>query len=157
MRLNPWSVGYLLACLATALFWPCSALANPFEVLLLNDGFPEAAVRLHEPHAGIEGFRIRVAAHPDDAPGEWPMSVVRYPPSFPHAAAVRNVQGWALLEFTVNASGRVEGVRVVEEPSQGEGFGAAAIASAEQYLYLLRHVDGAFLPTPVRALPRLPP
>ena len=52
------------------------------------------------------------------------------------------------LEFTVNASGRVEAARVVEEHPQGEGFGAAAIAAAEQYLYLPRHVNGVFLPTP---------
>jgi len=314
MRLNSWMVGCRLACLAAGLSWPGSLLANPFEALLLSDGFPEADVRLQEPHAGIKGLRIRVNARPDDAPengyravalevmdrrgssfselssvsladfevqgpgqrrtarhrfwrdasgrwhvfegkleaeiearlarsvelsdperawmhrllgmleqarghqqtstgrpvglrkaavahfemaadlierggsdpqnllpgilgpldkasaragqadsfdrrlqrlalvlnppGESPVPMVKYAPSFPRAAAVRDVQGWALLAFTVNASGRVEAVRVVEEHPQGEGFGAAAIAAAEQYLYLPRHVNGVFLPTP---------
>ena len=74
------------------------------------------------------------------------------PPAYPRAAQVRGLEGYVLLEFSVDAMGFVRDPSVVESgPSKGRGgiaaqyvgdLEAAAITAARKFRYAPRFVDG---------------
>lgn len=78
------------------------------------------------------------AAHAQESRAYLP--IAKEPPVYPAEAVERRLEGYAIVEFTVTASGTTDNVRVVE--SSDPVFDQVSIDSAEQYLYEPRIVDG---------------
>ncbi len=70
------------------------------------------------------------------------LPVMTVPPEYPERQRARGVQGWVLIEFTVDTLGRVQAPRVVSaDPARV--FDAAALNAVKRYKYKPRVVDGA--------------
>ena len=70
-------------------------------------------------------------------------------PDYPQRAAARGIQGWVIVEFTVDTLGRVIDPRVVDaQPSHI--FNASALKAVLRYKYKPRVVHGE--PTMVRGV-----
>lgn len=69
------------------------------------------------------------------------LPIVRVEPTYPRRALQRGIEGYVLLEFTVNESGAVEDPEVVEADPPGV-FDRAAIQAAKRFKYQPRVVDG---------------
>ncbi|HUF73209.1 MAG TPA: TonB family protein [Gammaproteobacteria bacterium] len=72
------------------------------------------------------------------------LPVVTVAPMYPPRAAQRGLEGYVVLSYTVNATGRTENIEVVE--SSSTEFEEASIESVEKYRYRPRIVDGATIP-----------
>jgi TonB family protein len=75
----------------------------------------------------------------DDSPY---LPLIKTPPRYPRMAQVGGETGHVLLEFTVDASGRVKEPIIIEEEPENAGFGEAAIEAAVQFRYIPRIVNG---------------
>ena len=73
------------------------------------------------------------------------LPVMTVPPEYPQRMLARGVEGWVLVEFTVDELGRVTLPRVLEaQPSSG--FNQAAVKAVLRYKYKPRVVDGHAVP-----------
>lgn len=68
------------------------------------------------------------------------LPIVKVQPNYPAAAILRGLEGYVVVEFTVNGLGNVEDIRVVESTNQL--FDRAAIEAAARFRYRPRVVDG---------------
>lgn len=102
-------------------------------------------------HAAAEHDDATVTAHlrslapiVGDVTGEQSdyLPLIKTPPSYPRPAQLSGKTGHVLLEFTVDASGRVVDPVIIEEEPAGAGFGEAAIEAAREFRYIPRIVDG---------------
>lgn len=95
-----------------------------------------------------EGYHYSWSEWKTDAGQQMPMSrdrrampVVRIPPHYPQRALRLGIEGWVLLEFTINAAGDVEGVRVVDsEPP--DTFDRESIRAIQGWKYQPKVVNG---------------
>ncbi|MCG8415295.1 MAG: TonB family protein [Pseudomonadales bacterium] len=77
------------------------------------------------------------------------LPLVRVPPQYPTRALQRGIEGWALLEFTVNGRGDVveESIEVIDaEPP--DIFNRSAIRAVSRFKYQPRIVDGVGVDVP---------
>ncbi len=75
-----------------------------------------------------------VEPEPEEAPAYTLIQLSAQPPSYPRSAQRRGVEGWADVEFTVNADGSTSDV-VVLESRPGSVFDRAAIDAVEKWQY----------------------
>lgn len=68
------------------------------------------------------------------------LPIVKVQPAYPAGALARNLEGWVVVEFTVNRAGNVEDVRVAE--SSHTIFERAAVEAAAHFRYRPRIIDG---------------
>ncbi|HEY5666194.1 MAG TPA: TonB family protein [Gammaproteobacteria bacterium] len=68
------------------------------------------------------------------------LPIVKVAPIYPPRAALRDLEGWVKVEYTITANGSVKDVVALE--SSGPIFVRAAIDSAEKYKYRPRIIDG---------------
>lgn len=69
-------------------------------------------------------------------------------PAYPIRARLDGVEGYVLLEFTVDEKGKVVGITVLDESPKGYGFARSAVRAAENFKYQARTVDGKAVATP---------
>lgn len=80
------------------------------------------------------------------------LPIVKVQPVYPRHALARNLEGYVLVEFTIDALGRVVDVRVIEASPPGV-FERAALQAAQRFRYKPRVVNGQ--PTPVTGVRHL--
>lgn len=68
------------------------------------------------------------------------LPIVRVLPIYPRRAEIQGLEGWVVLEFTVNETGATQDIRVLE--SSNRMFEKAAVRSVEKYKYRPRVVNG---------------
>ena len=68
------------------------------------------------------------------------LPIVRVLPIYPRRAQTMGLEGWVILEFTVNEAGTTEDIRVLD--SSNGIFETAAVRSVEKYKYRPRVVNG---------------
>ncbi|MGI9345319.1 MAG: energy transducer TonB [Gammaproteobacteria bacterium] len=67
--------------------------------------------------------------------------IVRVNPVYPQRAVSRGIEGWVMLEFTINGDGRTKDISVIRrEPSSI--FDGAAIKAISKWRYRPRIIDG---------------
>jgi protein TonB len=69
------------------------------------------------------------------------LPVVTVAPTYPRRMAARGIEGWVLLEFSVDQLGRVQNPQVIDAQPTG-GFGKAAIDAVLRYKYKPKVFDG---------------
>lgn len=77
--------------------------------------------------------------------------ILKYAPIYPELAARARAEGYVVVEFTVDETGRVRDPHVVEsysEKGQGEWFHEAALDAAKKFRYIPRYADGEPVSTP---------
>ncbi len=69
------------------------------------------------------------------------LAIVRVPPRYPNRALSRGIEGWVLLEYTINAIGQAVDIFIVEsEP--GSMFNRSAISAVRKWKYRPKTEDG---------------
>lgn len=106
---------------------------------------PDApAIRVPLDVAGIDLDGLAVA-EPAPAPvntgPEEAVPVSQVPPRYPRRAVMQGVEGWVRLEFTINETGGVEDIRVVEAKPRGY-FERAARRALLRWRFRPKQVDG---------------
>ena len=76
------------------------------------------------------------------------LAVVRVLPHYPPRALARGIEGWVVLEFSLNRLGRAHAPRVVESNPPGI-FDAAALAALTRWKYRPRIIGGIAAPAPL--------
>ncbi len=75
------------------------------------------------------------------------LAIVRVPPRYPNRALSRGIEGWVLLEFTINEVGQAIDIFVVEaEPSTM--FNRSATNAVRKWKYRPKTEDGRAVPRP---------
>lgn len=69
------------------------------------------------------------------------LPIVKVEPNYPQRALRRGVEGYVVVEFTVNKRGRVENPRVVEADPE-DIFNKAALEAARKFKYRPKTVNG---------------
>ena len=69
------------------------------------------------------------------------LPVVTVAPTYPRRMAARGIEGWVLLEFSVDQLGRVQNPQVIDARPTG-GFSKAAIDAVLRYKYKPKVFDG---------------
>ena len=69
------------------------------------------------------------------------LPIVKVEPNYPRRALRRGIEGYVVVEFTVNKRGRVEDPRVVEADPEGV-FNQAAMKAARKFKYRPKTVNG---------------
>ena len=69
------------------------------------------------------------------------LPVVTVAPTYPRRMAARGIEGWVLLEFSVDQLGRVQNPQVIDAQPTG-GFSNAAIDAVLRYKYKPKVFDG---------------
>ncbi len=72
---------------------------------------------------------------------------VKPTPTYPIRARQDNVEGFVILEFTVNEKGKVVDITVLEESPKSYGFAQSAIRAAQNFKYQARMIDGKAVAT----------
>lgn len=67
--------------------------------------------------------------------------IVRVNPIYPERAAQRGIEGWVILEFSIDTEGRTSNARVIGNEPSGI-FDSAALRSISKWRYSPRVVDG---------------
>lgn len=67
--------------------------------------------------------------------------IVRIPPQYPPNALARGIEGWVLVEFTINAGGTVENIVVINGEPKGV-FDRAAKRALKRWKYQPKIIDG---------------
>ena len=75
------------------------------------------------------------------------LPIVTVPPQYPQRALQRGIEGWCLVEFTVNEAGGVEDVRVVDGDPPGI-FDSSTIRAVERFKFNPRTQNGEPVKTP---------
>lgn len=70
-----------------------------------------------------------------------PMPLYRVEPKYPERAARAGLDGYAVLHFTINESGAVQNIKVMETGG-AESFGEAATKALAKWRYAPKFVDG---------------
>lgn len=73
------------------------------------------------------------------------LAVVKVRPVYPTRAQQREIEGYVLVEFTIDELGRVVDVRVIEAEPRGV-FDRAALEAVERFRYKPRVVNGQPIP-----------
>lgn len=96
-----------------------------------------------------EGEEIVVRNSPPPTHGEMDiratdgniLPIVTVAPTYPRRMASRGIEGWVLLEFSVDQLGRVQNPQVLDaQPTSG--FNKAAISAVSRYKYKPRVING---------------
>lgn len=74
-----------------------------------------------------------------------PLPIVTVAPEYPARAAQREIQGWVIVEFVIDAMGRVQTPRVVQAQPSGV-FDRAALNAVKRYKYKPRVLNGEAIP-----------
>lgn len=74
------------------------------------------------------------------------LPLLKVAPTYPRGAFRRGIEGYVVLEFTVNIDGKVRNPVVIEESPTGI-FGDAALKAAESFRYIPTVVEGQRVPT----------
>lgn len=90
------------------------------------------------PTLGAFDFRGLFAGAPVDGDA---LALVRVLPHYPSRALQRGIEGWVLLEFSINTLGQPQSPRVVESQPKGV-FDASAIAAVKRWKYRPMVQDG---------------
>ncbi len=69
------------------------------------------------------------------------LAIVRVPPRYPNRALSRGIEGWVLLEFTINPLGQATEIFVVESEPSGI-FNRSAINAVRKWKYRPKTEDG---------------
>lgn len=77
---------------------------------------------------------------------ESPRLLIEHEPDYPQAARRTQAEGFVELEFTVDASGKVNEPKILAQEGHTE-FAAAALTAIDRFRYAPRYVDGQFIPT----------
>jgi protein TonB len=72
--------------------------------------------------------------------GEY-LPIVKVNPIYPPRAAGRGIEGYVLVEYTVNRDGTVRDVTIIDAEPPGV-FNRAAVSAAQRYIYKPRVIDG---------------
>lgn len=75
------------------------------------------------------------------------LPIVTVPPQYPNRALQRGIEGWCLVEFTVNANGGVEDARVVDGEPPGI-FDRSSLRAVARFRFNPRTKDGQPISTP---------
>ena len=67
--------------------------------------------------------------------------IVRVNPTYPQRASQRGIQGWVVLEFTIDTEGRTKNAKVIAN-SPSSIFDGAALKAISRWRYRPRVVDG---------------
>lgn len=67
--------------------------------------------------------------------------IVRVNPNYPERAAQRGIEGWVILEFSINTEGKTKNARVIANEPSGI-FDSAALRAISKWRYSPRMVDG---------------
>jgi len=78
--------------------------------------------------------------------GEY-LPIVKVNPIYPPRAAGRGIEGYVVVEYTVNRDGTVRDVVIIEAEPPGV-FNRAAVAAAQKYIYKPRVIDGTPVEVP---------
>ncbi len=70
------------------------------------------------------------------------LPIVQVAPDYPAIMAARGLEGWVLVEFTVDELGRVQDATIVEAQPK-RGFERAALNAVKRYKYKPRVVNGS--------------
>ena len=73
------------------------------------------------------------------------LPIMKVPPEYPNRMLSRGIEGWVLVEFTVDKLGRVQAPRVVDA-QPGSGFNVSALRAVMRYKYRPRVVNGETVP-----------
>ena len=73
------------------------------------------------------------------------LPVVKVSPVYPARAQERGIEGYVLVQFTIDALGRVLNVQVIESEPRGV-FDRAALKAVERFRYKPRVVNGEAIP-----------
>ena len=74
------------------------------------------------------------------------LPLIKVAPMYPGRAQRSGIEGYVVLEFIVDAEGRVQNPVVIDESPEGV-FGAAAVEAAKSFRYIPKVVDGVLVPT----------
>jgi len=69
------------------------------------------------------------------------LPIMTVPPEYPQRMLARGIEGWVIVEFTVDELGRVTEPRVVDA-QPGSGFNNAALRAVQRYKYKPRVING---------------
>jgi protein TonB len=69
------------------------------------------------------------------------LAIVRVLPRYPSRALSRGIEGWVLLEFTINALGQAVDLQVIEADPKGM-FDRAAVTAIQKWKYRPKMQDG---------------
>lgn len=75
------------------------------------------------------------------------LPIVTVPPQYPNRAAQRGIEGWCLVEFTVNANGGVEDARVVDGEPPGI-FDRSSLRAVARFRFNPKTRNGEPVSTP---------
>ncbi|HEX7038354.1 MAG TPA: TonB family protein [Pseudomonadales bacterium] len=109
----------------------------------------------------VDTFGVPFEAPPADQPADPTLGalsdgdalpIVKVQPVYPRYALTRNIEGYVLVEFTIDTLGRVVDVQVIEARPEGV-FEQAALQAAQRFRYKPRVVNGQ--PTPVSGVRHL--
>lgn len=67
--------------------------------------------------------------------------IVRIPPQYPQGALARDIEGWALVEFTITQTGTVNDIKIIDAEPKNT-FDRAARRAMERWKYQPKMVDG---------------
>lgn len=74
-----------------------------------------------------------------------PLPIVTVAPEYPDRAASKGVEGWVIVEFTIDALGRVQ-APVIVEGQPARVFDRAALNAVKRYKYKPRVINGEAVP-----------
>jgi TonB family protein len=95
----------------------------------------------------LAGLTVQQAAFAQQNAGtEEYLPIVKVAPVYPQRAAARGVEGYVIVQYTVNTDGSTEDIVVIESTSSL--FDRAAVDSAAKYKYRPRIVNGAPVAVP---------
>lgn len=105
---------------------------QPFEVI--GDGWSDIGVSTPTPGPGRSSMGRGLAE------GDY-LPIMKVPPEYPNRMLSRGIEGWVLVEYTVDKLGRVQAPRVIDA-QPGSGFNTSALRAVMRYKYRPRVVDG---------------
>lgn len=72
----------------------------------------------------------------------------RVNPKYPKKAFEKNIEGYVIVQFTVDKKGKTKDWEVLEETPEGYGFGKSGLKTAKKYKYKPRFIDGEIVEVP---------
>ncbi|MGD8379701.1 MAG: TonB family protein [Gammaproteobacteria bacterium] len=102
---------------------------------------------------GAGALSVNAFAHDTGKIDHGPTPVTHTQPTYPRAALERHIQGKVVMQFTVNARGRVEDVKVVKSQPQGV-FDQAAVTAIKQWTFRPATRNGKAVPVQTRQIIR---
>lgn len=115
---------------------PPPDLPPPTQPTLPNDPYNGEGVAV-----GLEPPVVVVVDNPTATGDGEALPVVMVTPTYPNRAMTRGIEGWVIVEFSVDRLGRVQAPRVLESQPSGV-FDRAALNALKRYKYKPRVVDG---------------